>query len=238
VKYLLISDTHSNIEALTAVREAADHDRVVFLGDAVDYGPDPEAMVAALRDASREKGVLVQGNHDEGVSTPAGEFDDSWWSEVASSTMRFSRKRLDKESLAFLGGLPKTAELDLGAGGRALLCHGVPSSNREYLWPDLPEHSARRLLRDDTDGFTHLFVGHTHLQFERSLGALRVVNPGSVGQPRDGDPRAAFAVYDAGEAKLTFHRVKYDVSKTAAAIRANGMPHADRLVAILERGGG
>jgi predicted phosphodiesterase len=238
VKYLLISDTHSNMQALGAVLAAADYDRVVFLGDAVDYGPDPEAMAAALRGAARDGGVLVQGNHDEGVATPAEQFDDSWWSEVASSTMAYSRGRLSKASLAFLGALPKTAELDLGAGGRALLCHGVPASNREYLWPEMPGPSLRRVLGDDTDGFTYLFVGHTHLQFERQLGPLRVVNPGSVGQPRDGDPRAAFALYDTGEAKLTFHRVKYAVEKTAAAIRANAMPHADRLVAILERGGG
>jgi predicted phosphodiesterase len=238
VKYHFVSDTHSNLESLEAVRDAVDYDRLVFLGDAVDYGPDPEAVVEILREEARGKGVMVLGNHDEGVATPEHVFDSAWWSPVATATMQYSRLRLEREQLDFLRGLPMTAQLDLGAGGRALLCHGVPSSNREYLWPDLQAAGIRRLVDKDSEGFTHLFVGHTHLQFEREVGPLRIVNPGSTGQPRDGDPRAGFALFDTAEGRLEFRRLKYDVEKTAAKIRKREMPHAERLCALLARGGG
>jgi predicted phosphodiesterase len=238
VKYLIVSDTHANLEALEAVRTAADYDRLLFLGDAVDYGPDPEAVVDILREEAKAKGALVQGNHDEGVATPPGDFDDAWWSPVAVDTMRYSQSRLSREQVAFLGALPKTAEVDLGAGGRALLCHGVPSSNREYLWSHLPDNTVRGLLGKDADGFAYLFVGHTHQPFDRKVGGLRIANPGSTGQPRDGDPRAGYAVFDTAEGALTFHRVKYDAEKTASKIRERGMPHAARLCGILLLGGG
>ncbi len=233
MKYLLIADTHSNLEALEAVLAAADYDRLVFLGDAVDYGPDPEPVVDILRNAAGERAVLVQGNHDEGVATAPEEFEPAWWSEVAVDTMRYSRGRLSKGQVEFLKALPLTAQLDLGAGGRALLCHGAPASNREYLWPDLPPATMRRLVDDYTEGFSFLFVGHTHMQFERQHGPLRVVNPGSVGQPRDGDPRAGYAVYDTAEGALSFARLKYPVEKTAEKIRQREMPHAARLCEIL-----
>lgn len=237
VKWLLISDTHANLEALEAVLDAADYDRLAFLGDAVDYGPDPELVVDRLRAAQRDGAVLVRGNHDEAVATPAEDFDPTWWSELASSTMRYSRSRLQRDQLNFLAGLPLTAEVDLGAGGRALLCHGAPASNREYLWPDLAEAALRASVAGHTRDLARLFVGHTHLQFERRLGALTIGNPGSVGQPRDGDPRAGFAIFDTAEGRLALHRLKYPVEKTVAKIRARGMPHAGRLAAILSTGG-
>src|SRR5689334_8383989 len=94
MKYLIVSDTHANLEALEAVLQEADHDRLLFLGDAVDYGPDPEAVVDLLQAAFRAGGVLVRGNHDEGVATPAEEFDASWWSPLAVDTMPYSRAHL------------------------------------------------------------------------------------------------------------------------------------------------
>ena len=237
MKYLIVSDTHANLEALEAVRAAADFDRLLFLGDAVDYGPDPEAVVDILREEAKAKGVLVQGNHDEGVSTPSEEFDDAWWSPVAVATMQYSRARLSPEQVAFLGGLPKTAQVDLGVAGRALLCHGVPASNHEYLWPDLPDSTLRRLLGNDTAGFAFLFVGHTHQQFDRKFAALRIANPGSTGQPRDGDPRAGYGIFDTAEGALTLHRLKYPVERTVVKIRERAMPHAGRLCLILTGGG-
>ncbi len=238
MKWLLLSDTHSNLEALEAVLAEADFDRIAFLGDAVDYGPDPEAVVDILKDAAGKSGVLVQGNHDEGVATPPEEFDAAWWSPVATDTMGYSRERLQKPHLDFLAKLPATAEVDLGAAGRALLCHGAPQSNREYLWPDLPEKTLRGLLDEATREFDYLLVGHSHLQFTRRLPHLTIANPGSVGQPRDGNPHAAYAVMDTAEGALSFHRVEYAVDKTAHKIRERAMPHAERLVRILRSGGG
>jgi predicted phosphodiesterase len=239
VRYLIVSDLHSNLEALEAVTAAADFDRLVFLGDAVDYGPDPEAIVDFLRSEQKTGALLVRGNHDEAVAVPEDEFDDSWWSEMAVQTLRYSRKRLEKGARAMLGGLPLTRTLDLGPAGRGLLCHGSPASNLEYLWPDSPNAKLESQLGDEAmRDFDFVFVGHSHLPFERRLGRVKLVNPGSVGQPRDGDPRAAFALFDSGEGLLTFHRAEYPVAATAGKIRGRAMPLAERLVAILESGGG
>ena len=134
--------------------------------------------------------------------------------------------------------MPPTATLDLGPAGRAFLCHGAPGSNREYLWPDLPPATVRRLIEPEADGFTHLFVGHTHLQHERALGDIRIVNPGSTGQPRDGDSRAGYALFDTAEGRLSFHRLTYEVDATCAKIRERELPHAARLCEILKTGGG
>ena len=239
MRYLIVSDLHSNLEALEAVTTAADFDRLVFLGDAVDYGPDPEAIVDFLHTEAKTGALLVRGNHDEAVAVPQEEFDDSWWSEMAVQTLRYSRKRLEKGARALLGELPLTRNLDLGPAGRALLCHGSPASNLEYLWPDTSNSKLESQLGEEAcRDFDFVFVGHSHLQFKRPLGRLKLVNPGSVGQPRDGDPRAAYALFDAAEGELTFHRVEYPVAATAAKIRDRGMPLAERLVAVLETGGG
>ena len=206
--------------------------------DGLLESPDPEAVVDILKDAAGKGAALVQGNHDEGVATPPEEFDSMWWSPVATDTMRYSRQRLRPDQLDFLKGLPATAAIDLGAGGRALLCHGAPQSNHEYLWPDLPEKALRTLLGDATREFDYLLVGHSHLQFTRRLPNLTIVNPGSVGQPRDGNPNAAYALIDTDEGSFSFHRVKYALEKTAHKIRERAMPHAERLVRVLRSGGG
>src|SRR2546426_11184440 len=227
------------MEALEAVTQSADYDRLVFLGDAVDYGPDPAAIVDFLRSEAKTGALLVRGNHDEAVAVPEEDFDGAWWSEMAVQTLRYSRKHLERQALSMLGELPLTRTLDLGPAGRALLCHGSPSSNLEYIWPDAPNSKLSEQLGGEASrDFDFVLVGHSHLQFNRLVGRVKLVNPGSVGQPRDGDPRAAYAIFDTGEGALTFHRVEYPVAATAAKIRARGMPLADRLVAVLETGGG
>lgn len=238
MKYLLVSDTHSNLEALEAVLEAADFDRLVFLGDAVDYGPDPEAVVDVLKGEAKRGGLLVRGNHDEAAASTPDAIDLSWWSPVALATLRYTWSRLGAADRAFLRGLPLTAEVDLGAGGRALAFHGSPSDNLDYLWPEWDDDRLRGGLGKGAEGFEAAWYGHTHLPVHRSLGGLSLVNPGSVGQPRDGDWRAACALWDADEASLKFLRVEYDLDRTVRKIRDHGMPLADVLVSILRQGGG
>ncbi len=238
MKYLLASDAHSNLEALEAVLESTDFDRLVFLGDAVDYGPDPEAVVDILKAAAKDRATLVRGNHDEAAAADADEFDRPWWSKTAVKTLEYTWSRLSKSDRVFLGSLPLTAEVDLGAGGRALACHGSPTSNLEYLWPDSDNERVIGQLGEGAKAYDSVWLGHTHLPFDRHLGSLRLVNPGSVGQPRDGDWRASCATFDTDTASLNFLRVEYDLDATARKIRDRGMPLADRLVSILQDGGG
>lgn len=238
MRYLLVSDTHANLEALEAVMGAVDFDRLVFLGDAVDYGPDPEAVVDVLKGEAKRGGVLVRGNHDEAAAGEPADIDRTWWSPTAQSTLEYTWSRLGKEDRAFLGGLPLTAAVDLGAGGRALAFHGSPSDNLAYLWPEWPDERVREALGARVDGYEAAWHGHTHLPGERRLGSVSLANPGSVGQPRDGDWRASCAAFDTERATLEFMRVEYDLDRTARKIRDRGMALSDVLISILRQGGG
>jgi diadenosine tetraphosphatase ApaH/serine/threonine PP2A family protein phosphatase len=221
------------MEALNAVTAAAEYDRVIFLGDSVDYGPDPEPVVDWLRHAKDRGAILVRGNHDEAAATPVEQFDPSWWSETALRTLEYSRAKLSSDAKRFLGGLPLTAEVDLGSGDRGLACHGSPTSNLEYLWPTDPKSDLLRALGPAAQSCDYIFVGHSHLPFQVDLGEVVLVNPGSVGQPRDGDPRASFGLFDTHTGQLELRRVSYDVDATCRKLRENGVPLAERLCATL-----
>lgn len=237
MRYAVLSDVHANLEALEAVLADAAPcaDGVLCLGDVVGYGADPEACVELL--ATRGQ-VLVAGNHEHGV---AGLLDLDWFNPWARAAAEWTRERLDDAHRAWLGALPLTAEV-----GDATLAHASPDRPDEWEY-----------LVSAEDGFavfgafaTRLcFVGHSHLPGVWSLGSLGpafepgsveigleagrryLVNVGSVGQPRDRDPRAAYALWDLDRGAVAIRRVAYDVGAARAKILASGLPRflADRL---------
>jgi len=229
---LLLSDIHANIEALEAVlQQATGHDTVWFLGDIVGYGPDPQACVDRLRDLQPEH--WLAGNHDWAA---VGRMDVAEFNPEARRAAHWTRRSLDAPARDWLWGREP-----LAAAGEppALLVHGSP---RHPIWEYVLDASVAM------DSFAHFeqriaFFGHTHvptLYEERVDGALRhpveegtpvdlasgrwLVNPGSVGQPRDGDPRASYAVYDPVALSVTFHRVPYPVAATQDKIVKAGLP--------------
>ncbi|MWG36929.1 metallophosphoesterase family protein [Halomarina oriensis] len=221
----LVSDLHANAVAFTAVREAlADAgplDGLVCAGDVVGYNPFPSECVEALRSgaAAREVGAdrtdVVQGNHDRAVESP----ERYRHNEMAFAGLRCARERLDDEQLAWLADLPVETHL---ADGRVRVVHDHPTDRDRYVRP--PEFGA---LAPHLGDETVLVLGHTHVQHAEWVEDTLVVNPGSVGQPRDGDPRAAFAVLDLpdeGHPSVTEHRVAYDVERVRAAVDAAGLP--------------
>jgi len=232
----IISDIHSNSHALTAVLAEADRlgcRRFFCLGDLVGYGADPNACVDRLR---RPDVQCVMGNHDALV---AGLERGDAFNPFSLQAAEANRTALSDENLEFLYRLPRT----LQAGPQVLLCHGTPYSWNRYLLhaADL-EAAAGDGARAEQ---TLIFFGHTHhpVFFDgtqrRDLykaphalpASITLVNPGSVGQPRDGDPRAAFAVWDPAERTLAFQRVDYDVEAARQAILDAGLPEylGDRL---------
>lgn len=214
MKVLVVSDIHGNFEALRRIPES--FDRVLFLGDAVDYGPDPKSCLNWLRERGA---VAVRGNHDQAVAAGVSCRCNPSMREASEATRDFTRKALDDADLDFLLVRPLHQAISLG-GVRFHLVHATPSDPLyTYLPPTQTVRWAAEANRVDAD---LLLVGHTHLPMILRVGRKLVVNPGSVGQPRDGDPRAAYAVIEDGEPRL--ERVTYDISTTIQALEEKDLP--------------
>jgi len=246
MRALVISDIHSNLEALETVLDVAPPcDQVWNLGDIVGYGASPNEVI----DRSRQlKGLVVRGNHDRACSQDA---DISDFNSEGAQAILWTREVLTGENRAWLAGLPPGP---LTPDGSDVACvHGTPADEDEYLIS-----SAHAVVAIYDHPARIIFFGHTHKQkgftkadldwyypepqfdFNKGLvshelplhpDARYLLNPGSVGQPRDRDWRAAFAVYDADRSLFTWYRTPYPVAESQARIRRAGLPDrlADRL---------
>ena len=231
----VISDVHGNRVALDAVfDDMPDVDGVVCAGDVVGYNPWPADCVAAVRERSIP---TVMGNHDRAVASGSA----FRFNSMARAGVEHAREQLDDDAIAWLSALPDRRRV---AGGRVAVVHGHPEDPDRYTYPE--EFTGRMLeaaagfdydggsdpLARDDGGTTSaepveaLIVGHTHVQGHRSYDGGVVANPGSVGQPRDGDPRAGYAVLDLDGDGPTVdeRRVEYDIDAVAAAVDDAGLP--------------
>lgn len=242
MRYLILSDIHGNSQALDQVLEAAPLeacDAVLVLGDLVGYGASPNEVVATIRRVEKPL-FVIRGNHDKVAVGIEDGFD---FNPVARKAADWTARELDPENADFLAHLPM-GPVKVGAG--IVICHGSPRDEDEYLFSAL---SARTIL-EGLEARLTLF-GHTHLpgvfhwngsapgvsSLEASkplrLDSRRhyLVNPGSVGQPRDNDPRAAFMTYQSEAGTIELHRIAYPVGEAQRRIRQAGLPRmlADRL---------
>ena len=219
MKLGVISDVHANRVALGAVLDDMPAvDEMVCVGDVVGYNPWPGECVEAVRELCSS---VVRGNHDRNVDTPARYRAN----RMAHAGLELASERLSSEQKEWVRSLPRS--VDVG-DGRVLMVHDHPEHVDRYVRP--PDFTRMRPYLDEYDA---LLLGHTHVQHEATVDGRLVLNPGSVGQPRDGDPRAAYAVVDTETEPMTaeLHRVEYDVERVQAAIRNEGLPErtADRL---------
>lgn len=242
MRYLIVSDIHANWHALEAVLEASAgaYDQIVCCGDLVGYCADPNPVVEWAR---TNVANIIRGNHDKAC---AGIDDLEWFNPVARVSAVWTMQNLTEENAAYLrhmraGPMP--------VNGYQIL-HGSPADEDEYLVAPAEVAGVRPLLigRLSFFGHTHvqggfLLVRHSVLKIPKTPPGLDqqtlafepdvqyLVNPGSVGQPRDGDPRAAFILYDSESDELNYRRVAYDVAGAQERIRAAGLPPilADRL---------
>lgn len=234
-RYLILSDIHSNEEALGAVLRCVArrrYDGVLCLGDLVGYGASPNPVVHKIKGMKELR--IVRGNHDKAVADTAAtqSFNNS-----AKTAAMWTRKHLTKANLNYVSSLPKgPVEVDKGL----LICHGSPLDEDYYLFSEFDAYQVF-----ENAAFRVCFFGHTHypcvfkqnrdgITFSYLRGELHeevlekdaryLINPGSVGQPRDRNPFSAFAEYYPETRRFIFRRVAYDIDKSAAKIMKAGLP--------------
>ncbi|HUF37509.1 MAG TPA: metallophosphoesterase family protein [Anaerolineales bacterium] len=237
----IFGDIHANLPALEAVladMDARGLSERYCLGDLVGYGTSPNEVVEIIRAA---KTPTLIGNYDEGVGNSSPDCGCAYRTPEDKArgerSIAWTNAQTTAENKTFLRRLPM--QIPLRLGGRAvLLVHGSPRRINEYLYEDRPESSLERIL--DQAGADVLVCGHTHLPYHRTLPSGReVINAGSVGKPKDGDPRACYLVLrEEGDGiAAEFVRVAYDVEKAAQAIEAaDGLP--DEFAAMLREARG
>jgi putative phosphoesterase len=206
---------HANLVALEAVFEdIPDVDRLVCAGDVVGYNPWPAECVDEVRNRSIS---TVMGNHDRMVATGRNFRGNG----MARAGVEHANEELNDVQRAWVENLPRERTL---ADGRVKVVHDHPEVTDKYTYPE-------EFGPDLLDGEDVLVLGHTHVQHHEVYDEGIVLNPGSVGQPRDRDPRAAYAVVDLDGLTVTEHRVEYDVEAVQEAVREAGLPSgtADRL---------
>lgn len=228
----VLSDIHSNLEALTAALEEIERrgiDRIYCLGDVVGYGADPAACVDLVR--ARMAGTVL-GNHDAAVAADAG---IRVLPKDGQAAVKHNREQLDVDQTAFLDSLPLTLEMD-----GCTFVHATPEDPARWQRIGTFTSTHRQFEHFTTDV---CFIGHTHIPgiVADRLGVLRMrrghrylVNVGSVGQPRDGDPRLSFGIFDAEAFSCEIIRLDYDVETAARKITEAGLPR--RLASRLKKG--
>jgi putative phosphoesterase len=228
MRVLLLADIHANWPALQAITEP--HDVCLFLGDLVDYGLEPGPCIDWVRQHAH---YAIRGNHDHGVAQYVNVTGRTGFKYLTSVTRPLTQERLSAEDRRFLGALPVTRAVTL-ADTSFLLVHATPRDPLdEYAVAD-GEFWKRRLQHVEADV---VCVGHTHHPYVLEVGDKLVINPGSVGQPRDGDPRACYALIEDNRVELK--RVEYPVEDTVRVIQESSLPEpAKGLLAEVLRSGG
>jgi predicted phosphodiesterase len=215
MRIAVISDIHSNLYALEAVLERIRElspDAVLCLGDIVGYGAHPNECRRLVREAA---GYSIVGNHDRAALTR----DVGFMNPYAAAAALWTADQLDDDSRAYISSLQQSASIDDGVGGVVRGFHGSDADANEYVYEEMAEEGI--LTRS---GATAVFLGHTHVPFLRTFESGIVGNPGSVGQPRDGDPRASFAVFNTESREFEMTRVEYDIDSASESILKAGLP--------------
>ena len=239
MRALVISDIHGNIDVLRALEahwaaRLYDFDRIICLGDLVDYGPNPGAVIDWVRSHATN---VVRGNHDLAVATGEPCRSAPAFLEASVLTRLRLQPTLSESQIDYLNGLPYTDTVaDFGPDGAGLhLVHGCPSDPLYAYMPPQRTDAEWSAALDGMNGQTVL-IGHTHLAFARPVSAGLVINPGSLGMPKDGNPHGSYAVLDG--ASVQFCRIAYDPEPLIARLRTLNLPAhvADQLAETFRTG--
>jgi len=227
VRIIVISDIHSNLTAFEAIiKSLPEFDLSICLGDIVGYGPQPNEVVQRVREFSPD--VTLLGNHDHAVITGS----TAGFSELASRAVEWTRQNITKENVSYLRTLKPSTRMKIENVEGAFF-HGSPRDPlSEYVYPEISKDEVGQIMQEAEASL--VLLGHTHIPMNYSIGGKMLANPGSVGQPRDGDPRASFAIITLTNGKFAFQvkKIEYDIASTANKIMEAKLPNvlADRLV--------
>jgi putative phosphoesterase len=228
-RVVVFGDIHGNLPALEAVladMDARELSPLYCLGDLVGYGTFPNEVIAAIRDRNIP---TLMGNYDQGVGNSSDDCGCAYTSKQAEAlgkrSIAWTNEHTTADNKLYLRQLTDKIPLQLG-GLRVRLVHGSPRKINEYLYEERPNATMERLL--DMAEADVLVCGHTHIPYHKILPSGRhVVNAGSVGKPKDGNPEACYVVLEAVDKALsvTFRRVPYDIDRAAKAIEESDMPN-------------
>jgi putative phosphoesterase len=235
--FAVISDIHANLHALEAVWEDIESqgpDLVYCLGDLVGYGAFPNEVIEFIR---KREISTVMGNYDEGVGFDMDDCGCAYKTveedRLGKLSLLWTRWHTTPENKTFLQELPLQIRLE-GQRPYMLLVHGSPRKINEYLYEDRPKASLERIAK--LAGTDVLLFGHTHFPYVKTIGNTLFVNTGSVGKPKDGDPRGSYVILKTGRrTNVEIRRVRYDEKAAAEAIRESNLP--DHFADLLETGG-
>lgn len=254
MKIALFSDIHSNIDALEPVLKdiyGRNPDAVFCLGDLVGYAPYPNEVIETIQ----SKGIpVIAGNYDQGVGLNSDDCGCAYKTDEdkarGAKSISFTNKIISDDNRSYLRSLPAHLRIEFGVNTdpyHFLLVHGSPRKINEYLFDDRSDNSMIRIM--ENAGADIMAFGHTHKPWHKALknkdGAFRhAINIGSVGKPKDGDPRACYAILeweddldlqDPNGLNVTFVRVEYDIDKAAKAVEESPLP--DAFADMLRNGG-
>lgn len=231
MRIAIISDVHANLAALESIQEPCD--LLFCLGDLVDYGPQPREAIHWVRERALR---VIRGNHDHALGYNVDCRCAPVMREASVTTRQWHSYLLSQDEKEYLQGLPITERLEL-AGATFHLAHASPTGDLYdyHIIPDAPDEALTEAIEGIEADF--ILLGHTHLPMLRTIGTTTIVNPGSIGQPRHGNPRASYAIWDDGE--IEFHHGFYDVSQTIALLKQSPLPGnvITQLTHVLRTGG-
>lgn len=210
----LIADVHSNVVALKAVLsilDAVGAEKILHAGDIIGYNPYPDETVGLFK---KKKIISILGNHDRALITE----DTSDFNPYAAAALKWTENTMSPDNIDYICELKDIEYINL-QGSRIALVHGSPRDPDKYIYPEDVEPDFLKAVDCDI-----LVLGHTHVQFKKEYPEGMIVNPGSVGQPRDGDPRAAFAVLDMESREVKLQRTSYDIEKVIEDMLAAHLP--------------
>jgi len=244
MRYLVFSDIHSNFEAFEkflAHKKLKNIDRILFLGDLVGYGPDPDKVIAQFKELPHVRSV--RGNHDKVIADLES---SSLFNPAAAFSAEWSKLKISPPNYQFLKKLPKGPQV---IDRFITICHGSTFDEDYYVFSQFEASESFKFMETSIG-----FFGHTHFpiiyylrnekldivhltentRIKLDANTRYLINPGSIGQPRDKNPASSFIIFDSGKMEISFNRFSYDVTKTQKKIREAGLP--ELLASRLEAG--
>jgi len=244
MRYLVFSDIHSNIEAFEKFlgqKKLKNVDKILFLGDMVGYGPDPDKVIEQFRELPNVRSV--RGNHDKVIADLES---SSLFNPAAAFSAEWSKLKIAPANYQFLKKLPKGPQV---IDHFITICHGSTFDEDYYVFSQFEASESFKFMETSIG-----FFGHTHFpiiyylrnekldivpltentRIKLDANTRYLINPGSIGQPRDKNPASSFIIFDSGKMEISFNRFSYDVTKTQKKIREAGLP--ELLASRLEAG--